>query len=324
MEKNIRQYQDDDEIVIDFRELFYEFKRRIWWILLSAVLGTGVAGAYSYYVLTPQFTSEAKIYVLSKETTLTSLADLQMGTQLTQDYKDLIGSRPVMQEVINTLGLDITYKQLAAKLKLENPKDTRILYLTVTDPDPYMAKAIVDGIANAASDYIGEIMEMTPPKLIEDGMVATVKTSPNVKKNAAVGGIVMLFLACGIITLAVIMNDTIRTEDDVFKYLELPVLAVVPERKDSKEDKSSSRNGILGRKKKVPKKHTSRKKAELSRKVLEEKKQTGKTEQRIQTGKTEQRIQTEKMEQRIQTEKTEQGAQTAITKDKTETNKENR
>ena len=125
----------------------------------------------------------------------------------------------------------------------------------------------------------------------------------------------MLFLACGIITLAVIMNDTIRTEDDVFKYLELPVLAVVPERKDSKEDKSSSRNGILGRKKKVPKKHTSRKKAELSRKVLEEKKQTGKTEQRIQT---------EKMEQRIQTEKTEQGAQTAITKDKTETNKENR
>lgn len=211
-----------------------------------------------------------------------------------------------MQEVINTLGLDLTYKQLAAKLKLENPKDTRILYLTVTDPDPYMAKAIVDGIANAASDYIGEIMEMTPPKLIEDGMVATVKTSPNVKKNAAVGGIAMLFLACGIITLSVIMNDTIRTEDDALRYLELPVLAVVPERKDSKEDKSSYRKGILGRKKKVPQKHTSRKKAELSRKVLEEKRQTGKTEQRLQT------------------EKMEQGAQTASAKDKTETNKENR
>ena len=169
-----------------------------------------------------------------------------MGTQLTQDYKELIGSRPVMQEVINTLNLDITYRQLAEKLKLENPKDTRILYLTVTDPNPYMAKAIVDEIANAASDYIGEIMEMTPPKLIEDGMVATVQTSPNVKKNAAVGGLVMLVLACGVITLSVIMNDTIRSEEDVFKYLELPVLAVVPERKDSKVERSSSSGRFFG------------------------------------------------------------------------------
>ena len=281
MEKITHQHLDDDEIVIDFRELFYEFKRRIWWIFFAAVLGTGAAGAYSYYLLTPQYISEAKIYVLSKETTLTSLADLQMGTQLTQDYKELIGSRPVMQEVINTLNLDITYRQLAEKLKLENPKDTRILYLTVTDPNPYMAKAIVDEIANAASDYIGEIMEMTPPKLIEDGMVATVQTSPNVKKNAAVGGLVMLVLACGVITLSVIMNDTIRSEEDVFKYLELPVLAVVPERKDSKVERSSSSGRFFGRKKKVSGKRGSRKKTEITRKTPEETRQPEKTDQEI-------------------------------------------
>ena len=281
MEKITHQHLDDDEIVIDFRELFYEFKRRIWWILLAAVLGTGAAGAYSYYLLTPQYISEAKIYVLSKETTLTSLADLQMGTQLTQDYKELIGSRPVMQEVINTLNLDITYRQLAEKLKLENPKDTRILYLTVTDPNSYMAKAIVDEIANAASDYIGEIMEMTPPKLIEDGMVATVQTSPNVKKNAAVGGLVMLVLACGVITLSVIMNDTIRSEEDVFKYLELPVLAVVPERKDSKVERSSSSGRFFGRKKKVSGKRGSRKKTEITRKTPEETRQPEKTDQEL-------------------------------------------
>lgn len=281
MEKTTHQHLDDDEIVIDFQELFYEFKRRIWWILLAAVLGTGAAGTYSYYLLTPQYISEAKIYVLSKETTLTSLADLQMGTQLTQDYKELIGSRPVMQEVINTLNLDITYRQLAEKLKLENPKDTRILYLTVTDPNPYMAKAIVDEIANAASDYIGEIMEMTPPKLLEDGMVATVQTSPNVKKNAAVGGLVMLVLACGVITLSVIMNDTIRSEEDVFKYLELPVLAVVPERKDSKVERSSSSARFFGRKKKVSGKRGSRKKTEITRRTPEETRQPEKTDQEI-------------------------------------------
>lgn len=248
--------EDDDEIVIDFWALFYELKRKIWIILAAFVLGTGAAGAYSYFLITPQYTSEASIYVLSKETTLTSLADLQMGTQLTQDYKVLIGSRPVMQEVIDTLNLELNYKQLAAKMTIENPKDTRILNLSVTDPNPYVAKELVDAIANAASDYIGEIMEMIPPKLIEDGVVSNVKASPNVKKNAALGGLAAMMLVCGIITLTVIMNDTIQSEEDVQRYLELPVLAVVPERKDekgSREKKSSL--GTRGHKRR--KKHSS-------------------------------------------------------------------
>ena len=263
MEKITHQHLDDDEIVIDFWELFYEFKRRIWWILLAAVLGTGAAGAYSYYLLTPQYISEAKIYVLSKETTLTSLADLQMGTQLTQDYKELIGSRPVMQEVINTLNLDITYRQLAEKLKLENPKDTRILYLTVTDSNPYMAKAIVDEIANAASDYIGEIMEMTPPKLIEDGEVPLLKTSPSNTKNALIGGLVGALLVCGVVTARVVLNDTVRTEEDVTRYLGLTVLASVPARKgETPEDKEAMVSSKSRKKTQTPSGRSRKKKRE--------------------------------------------------------------
>ena len=99
---------------------------------------------------------------------MTSLADLQIGSQLTQDYKVLVSSRPVMEGVINHLKLDYSYKELAGKLTVENPQNTRILSLTVRDENPYMAKQIVDDIANTASDYIGEIMEMVPPKMIED------------------------------------------------------------------------------------------------------------------------------------------------------------
>ena len=67
----------------------------------------------------------------------------------------------------------LSYKELAGKLTVENPQNTRILSLTVRDENPYMAKQIVDDIANTASDYIGEIMEMVPPKMIEDGVVAS-------------------------------------------------------------------------------------------------------------------------------------------------------
>lgn len=228
--------QTDDEIEIDLMELFLAFKRRIWLILAAAVLGMGIAGAFSKLALTPQYKSTAMLYILSKETTLTSLADLQIGSQLTQDYKVIVVSRPVLEEVIAKLDLDLDYRQLVNKLEITNPKDTRILSITAQDPDPRMAKVIVDEVANTASSYIGDIMEMVPPKMIEDGAVPTQKSSPSNSKNALLGGMAAVVIVCGIIAVEVIMNDTVTTEDDVAKYLGLSVLASVPERPDLDED----------------------------------------------------------------------------------------
>ena len=225
MEKNF----DDDEIEIDLLELLREFRRRIWIILGVIVLFGGVAGAFSKFVLTPQFKSTAMVYILSKETTLTSLADLQIGSQLTKDYSVMITSRPVLEQVIEKQGLDLTYDQLKEKITITNPTDTRILNMTVSDEDPVRARAIVDEVATASSDYIGDIMEMIPPKIIEGGVVPDKPASPNVTRNAALGGMALAVISCAIITLQVIMNDTIRSEDDVSKYLGISVLAAIPD-----------------------------------------------------------------------------------------------
>ena len=136
-----------------------------------------------------------------------------------------------MEEVVDKLHLDMDYKKLVKKIEVENPKDTRILSISAQDPDAEMAKKIVDTTAEVASDYVGEIMEMTPPKLIESGEVAVKKTSPSNTKNAAIGALIAAFLVCAYISLTVILNDTIQSEEDVEKYLELPVLAVIPESK---------------------------------------------------------------------------------------------
>ena len=222
--------RQDDAMEIDLLELFRAWKKKIWLILLVTFLGGSIGFAFSKLALTPQFTSTAMMYVLSKETTLTSLADLQIGSQLTQDYKVITTSRPVLEGVIGELGLDLTYEQLKQKISIGNPQDTRILSVTVTDPDPQMAKKIVDSVANVSSEYIGDIMEMIPPKMIEDGQLPTQKSSPSNAKNAMLGAMLGLVLTCGLITLQVILNDTIQTEEDVEKYLGLTVLAEVPVR----------------------------------------------------------------------------------------------
>lgn len=221
---------DDNEIEIDLLELLGEFRRRIWMILGIIILFGGVAGAFSAFVLTPQYKSTAMVYILSKETTLTSLADLQIGSQLTKDYKVMITSRPVLQQVIDELGLEYGYKELREKLVIDNPTDTRILTLSVEDPDPILAADIVNTVAKRSSEYIGEMMEMIPPKIVEEGETAIEPTSPNVKKNAAIGAAGGIFLVCAFVAVRLIMNDTVKTEEDVEKYLKLSVLASVPEK----------------------------------------------------------------------------------------------
>lgn len=231
---------DDDEIEIDLLELLGEFRRKIWLILGVIVLCGGIAGAFSAFVITPQYKSTAMVYILSKETTLTSLADLQIGSQLTKDYKIIVTSRRVLNQVIEEMELDITYKDFVKKVTIENPQDTRILSISVEDPDPNMAKLIADKIAVTSSDYIGDIMEMVPPKLIEDGEVPVLKSSPSNVRNAFIGAALGAVLVCGLITIRVVMNDTIRTEEDVTKYLGLSVLASVPEREgETPEDKEA-------------------------------------------------------------------------------------
>lgn len=247
---------ENDEIEIDLLELFLALKRKFWIILFITILGGGIAGAFSKFVITPQYKSTAMVYILSKETTLTSLADLQIGSQLTKDYSVIVTSRPVLEDVVEKLELNVidpefTYKDLEEKITIENPKDTRILSITAEDPDPQMAKAIADAVAETSSSYIGDIMEMIPPKMIEDGEVPLEKSSPSNSKNALIGALGGFVLVCGIIVMEVLMNDTIRTEDDVDKYLGLTVLAMVPARKgEIEEDKEAlAKNKINPRQK---------------------------------------------------------------------------
>ena len=227
-------------------ELLLALKKRLIWIILAAVLGGGISGAFSYYVLTPQYTSTAMVYMLSKETTLTSLADLQIGSQLTQDYRVIVTSRPVLDDVIEQLGLDMTYKDLREKLTIENPSNTRILSISAEDPDPEMAKKIVDSIARISSEYIGDIMEMVPPKLIESGEVPLEKSSPSNTKNALIGVLVGGMLVCAIVLLEALFNDTVKDDDDVTRHLGLTVLASVPERTTPCEDKEAMVKNLYG------------------------------------------------------------------------------
>lgn len=223
---------NDDEVEIDLREVFYALKEKILLILMVALIGGCIAAAYTQFLMTPVYSSTSSMLVLSKETTLTSLADLQLGASLTSDYTVLIESTPVLEQVVENLNLDMTAEQLRKTISINNPTDTRILEITVENTDSALAKDIVDEVANVSSSYIGDKMEVVPPKIIEVGKIATVRTSPSVKKNTALGFLLGFVVCAAVVVIYAVMDDTIKTEEDIEKYLGVSVLAKVPDRKD--------------------------------------------------------------------------------------------
>ena len=223
---------------IDLVWLFYALFRKIWLIVAVAVLfACGTAG-YTFFRVAPTYTSTSTMLVLTKETTLTSLADIQIGSQLTKDYSLLIKSRPVLEEVIDNLGLKTHYKNLEETIAIENPDDTRLLYISVTLNDAKMAKTVVDELSAVSAVFIADKMEVAPPKIIEEGEISGTKTGPNVAKNAMLGFLAGAVLVCVIVIVLELLNDTVQTEDDVERYLGIPTLAVVPNKGiDQKNEK---------------------------------------------------------------------------------------
>ena len=238
MDTNIRQ----DDLEIDLMEILRVLLSKAWIILLSAVIGAASVGLFCKFVVTPIYSSTTQLCILSNTTGITSLADLQIGTQLTQDYIVVVKSRPVVEGVINQLKLDMKYEELLAATTVENPTDTRILSITVDNEDPYLAKQIVDTYASISKKRIAELMDIAEPGIVEEGYVAEFKTSPQTTKNAIIAGFLVALLVSAIIVVRHLMDDTIKSSEDIERYLGLNTLGILPAEQDNENDSFKDRH----------------------------------------------------------------------------------
>ena len=229
----------DDVIEIDLVELLGVILHNLWIIIVSGVIVAAVALLVSYFIITPKYESVTKIYVISKTNADTmTYSDLQAGSTLTKDYKELVKSRPVLEEVLAETGIDVELKDLEEQITVEVPTDTRIVSITVEDKDPYEARIIADSVRIAASKHIREVMDTEAVNVVEEASLPIEKSSPSILMNTAIGYAVGLFLAIAIVIINYIMDDTIKTPDDVEKFLGVSVLGSIPYSENDLSDKA--------------------------------------------------------------------------------------
>ena len=224
--------RQDDVITIDLLELARLIWKNIWIVLIGIVVGAVLAFLVTKIFITPKYKATSTIYILSKSTSITSLADLQIGSQLAGDFEIIATTREVIEQVIQNENLNKTYEELKKAINVTNPNNTHMLRIAVTDPDPALAAKISNALADELREEISEIMNTDRPSTVEKAVVPEKPSSPSLKRNTVLGALVLAILAILIIVIRYLSDDTIKDDDDVRKYLELDTLAQFPLLKD--------------------------------------------------------------------------------------------
>ena len=222
--------QEKDFVQIDIMLLL----RRIWSQKLIIVLTTLVftAGAlmYSLFIATPKYNSTTRVYVVNqkKDNQAITTQDVQLGTFLVKDYKEIILSNSVMSDVVAKNKLQITPGELAKKISVDAPKDTRIISITVTDKDPQKARDLANAVREVSADKIKEVTKIEDVTTLEQAEAALTPSSPNVFKNSVLAALLGFILAVGGVVLIELMDDRIKRPEDIEETMNLVLLGVIP------------------------------------------------------------------------------------------------
>lgn len=245
---------DSDVVEIDLGEIAFLLWHRAWVIILCALITAAAAFGISKFLITEQFESTTKVYILNKQdNSQLTYSDVQLGSQLTKDYAQLIKSRFVLEEIINNYGLTETYGSFAERISVTIPADTRIISITVTDEDPVMAQFLANEIRKVASEHIKNVMDIQAVNVVDEANLPIGPASPSIPKWVAVGFMIGAFISAAIILVHYMLDDTIKTSEDVERYLGLSTLAMIPikeevtEKSDHKKSGKSSKSAAYER-----------------------------------------------------------------------------
>lgn len=226
--------QEVNAIEIDVLFLLKTIWRKKFLILLTAVLTAGLAFVYSSFLVTPQYESTTRIYVVSQNVEagagLTN-QELQAGAYLVKDYREIILSQDVLTQVATELNLKESLKE---KISVSIPVDTRIVSISVRDADPNEAARIANSLRTFAAQKVAEVTKGSDVTTLEEAVPAEAPTTPNTKRNILLGLLAGGILATGLVLVMEVLDDRVKRPQDIEEVMGLILLGIVPDSKKLK------------------------------------------------------------------------------------------
>ena len=218
---------------ISLREYFFILRKRLWLIVLLTVISVVISGVVSYYVLEPEYQTFTTLMVgkpkdYQNMDNKLEYNDLLLNQKLVSTYGEIVKTRLVTDEVIEKLNLNISDKEFREKVNVNLVKDTEIIKLEVTDKDPELAAKIANETALVFMKNVKEIMKIENIQVIDKAQIPESPIKPRPKLNMAIAGVLGLMIGIFLVFLLEYLDNTIKTPEDVEKYLDLPVIGTIP------------------------------------------------------------------------------------------------
>ena len=156
-------------------------------------------------------------------------SDLQAGSYLVKDYREIILSQNVLSQAIEELKLDMTPAELSKKISVSVPTDTRILSITAKDGNPKEAARIANGLRNVAAEKIIAVTKVSDVTTLDEAEVPQSPSSPNIRRNVLLGFIAGAGLMVVLMVVVEVLDDRVKRPEDIEELMGFTLLGIVPD-----------------------------------------------------------------------------------------------
>ena len=224
--------QENQAVEIDVFAMLKTLWKRKFSIVLVALVFAIAAFGYSAFLAKKEYQSTSRIYVVSRQNqdnnALTN-SDLQAGSYLVKDYREIILSQNVLTQAIEELKLDLTPAELSKKISVSVPTDTRILSITAKDGDPKEAARIANGLRNVAAEKIISVTKVSDVTTLDEAEVPQSPSSPNIRRNVLLGFIAGAGLMVVLLVVVEVLDDRVKRPEDIEELMGFTLLGIVPD-----------------------------------------------------------------------------------------------
>ncbi|MBM7573515.1 YveK family protein [Aquibacillus albus] len=214
------------EETVSLREIFEVLKKRMLLILSLTIGAALISGFVSYYLLTPTYQSSSQFIVNQKENApeqlMYDLGQIRTNVELINTYNVIIKSPRILDMVSEQLGTEIT----PGNIGVSSAQESQVVTVTARDTNPAQAITIANTIVTVFQEEIPTIMNVDNVNVLSEATVAG-QVSPNPLLNIAIALVLGAMVGVGLAFLLEYLDNTIKSEDDIQKYLDIPVLGVV-------------------------------------------------------------------------------------------------
>ncbi|MFR5978170.1 MAG: capsular polysaccharide biosynthesis protein [Lactococcus lactis] len=216
---------------IDVLALLHKLWTKKLLILFTAFYFAAFSFLGTYFFIQPTYTSTTRIYVVNQATDNKNLSaqDLQAGTYLVNDYKEIITSNDVLSEVIKDEKLNLSEAELSKMVSVNIPTDTRLISISVKAKTGQDAQVLANKVREVASKKIKTVTKVEDVTTLEEAKLPSSPSSPNIKRNVLLGAILGGFVAIVAVLVREVLDDRIRRPEDVEDVLEMTLLGIVPD-----------------------------------------------------------------------------------------------